>query len=53
MKKFKFSKIEHIIKDARRGRMFVLLDDESRENEGDLVNIEFDIIGKYIKKYIK
>ena len=32
MKKFKFSKIENIIKDAKRGKMFVLLDDESREN---------------------
>ncbi len=37
MKKFKFSKIKDIIKDAKRGKMFVLLDDESRENEGDLI----------------
>ena len=37
MKKLKFSKIENIIKDAKRGKMFVLLDDESRENEGDLI----------------
>lgn len=29
--------IEEIIEDARRGRMVVLVDDESRENEGDLV----------------
>jgi 3,4-dihydroxy 2-butanone 4-phosphate synthase/GTP cyclohydrolase II len=29
--------IEDIIEDARRGRMFVLVDDEDRENEGDLV----------------
>ena len=37
MKKFKFSKIKNIINDAKRGKMFVLLDDESRENEGDLI----------------
>lgn len=28
---------EEIIEEARRGRMFVLVDDEDRENEGDLV----------------
>ena len=33
----KFSKIDKIIKDAKRGRMFILVDDESRENEGDLI----------------
>jgi 3,4-dihydroxy 2-butanone 4-phosphate synthase/GTP cyclohydrolase II len=32
-----FSTIEEIIDDARNGQMFVLIDDESRENEGDLV----------------
>ena len=37
MKKFKFSKIENIITDAKNGKMFVLLDDEGRENEGDLI----------------
>ena len=31
------SPIEDIIEDARNGRMFVLVDDEERENEGDLV----------------
>lgn len=31
------SPIEDIIEDARNGRMFVLVDDEDRENEGDLV----------------
>ncbi len=29
--------IEDIIEDARAGRMFILVDDEDRENEGDLV----------------
>tara|TARA_B100000029_G_scaffold511835_1_gene606893 strand:- start:684 stop:1787 length:1104 start_codon:yes stop_codon:yes gene_type:complete len=37
MKKIKFSKIKNIINDARRGKMFILVDDESRENEGDLI----------------
>ncbi len=31
------SSIEEIIEDARNGRMFILVDDEARENEGDLV----------------
>ncbi|MDJ0683326.1 MAG: 3,4-dihydroxy-2-butanone-4-phosphate synthase [Alphaproteobacteria bacterium] len=31
------SSVEEIIEDARNGRMFVLVDDEDRENEGDLV----------------
>ncbi|SDF78084.1 3,4-dihydroxy 2-butanone 4-phosphate synthase / GTP cyclohydrolase II [Limimonas halophila] len=31
------SPIEDIIADARNGRLFILVDDEDRENEGDLV----------------
>ena len=31
------SPIEHIIEDARQGKIFILIDDEQRENEGDLV----------------
>ena len=31
------STVEEIIEDARNGRMFILVDDEERENEGDLV----------------
>lgn len=31
------SSIEEIIQDAREGRMFILVDHEDRENEGDLV----------------
>ena len=30
-------RLNAIIDEARNGRMFVLVDDESRENEGDLV----------------
>ncbi|MFZ5930222.1 MAG: 3,4-dihydroxy-2-butanone-4-phosphate synthase [Pseudomonadota bacterium] len=31
------SPIEDVIEDARNGRMFILVDDEDRENEGDLI----------------
>ena len=31
------ARIEDIIEEARNGRMFILIDDEDRENEGDLV----------------
>ena len=31
------SPIEEVIEEARNGRMFILVDDEERENEGDLV----------------
>ena len=36
MKKI-LSSIEEIIKDAKKGKMFILVDDKNRENEGDLV----------------
>ena len=37
MKNKKFSSIESIIKIAKKGGMYILVDDENRENEGDLV----------------
>ena len=37
MSKKIFSSIQSIIKDAKKGKMFILVDDKSRENEGDLV----------------
>ncbi len=37
MSKNKFSSILSIIKDAKKGKMFILVDDKNRENEGDLV----------------
>jgi 3,4-dihydroxy 2-butanone 4-phosphate synthase / GTP cyclohydrolase II len=33
----KFAKISSIIKDAQKGKMFILVDDKDRENEGDLI----------------
>ena len=37
MKKHFLSSVEEIIDEAKNGRMFILVDDEDRENEGDLV----------------
>ena len=37
MKKNKFASIKEIINEAKKGKMFILVDDENRENEGDLV----------------
>ena len=31
------SSIKEIIKDAKKGKMFILVDDKDRENEGDLI----------------
>ena len=33
----KLSTINEILKDAKKGKMFILVDDKNRENEGDLV----------------
>jgi len=35
--KIKYSKIADIIAEAKKGKMFILVDDENRENEGDLI----------------
>ena len=37
MTKNYFSQINEIIKEAKKGKMFILVDDKDRENEGDLV----------------
>ena len=37
MTKYLLSSIKDIIKDAKKGKMFILVDDKDRENEGDLV----------------
>ena len=33
----KYSSIQNIIRDAKKGKMFILVDDENRENEADLI----------------
>ena len=48
MKKSNYSSIETIIKIAKRGDMFILVDDEKRENEGDLVISTSDTNAKNI-----
>ena len=48
MKKNNFSSIETIINIARKGGMFILVDDEKRENEGDLVISTSDTNSKNI-----
>ncbi len=37
MSKKIFSNIKSILKDAKKGKMFILVDDKDRENEGDLI----------------
>ena len=48
MKNNKFSTIEKIIKIAKKGGMYILVDDENRENEGDLVFCSSDVSSKKI-----
>ena len=48
MKKSKFTSIEKIIKTAKKGKMYILVDDENRENEGDLVFCASDVNAKKI-----
>ena len=48
MKKIKFSPITKIINSAKKGKIFILVDDEERENEGDLVIPASKINPKYI-----
>ena len=48
MKKKKFSTIQSIIQTAKKGGMYILVDDENRENEGDLVFCSSDVNSKKI-----
>ena len=48
MKKNNYSSIETIINTAKKGGMFILVDDEKRENEGDLVISTSDTNAKNI-----
>ena len=43
MKKNKYSTIESIISISKKGGMYILVDDENRENEGDLVFCASDV----------
>ena len=35
------SKTEDILKELKKGKMVLIVDDESRENEGDLLEVLF------------
>ena len=48
MKNNKFSNIERIIKTAKNGGMYILVDDENRENEGDLAFCSSDVTSNKI-----
>ena len=48
MEKNNFASIESIISVAKKGGMFILVDDEKRENEGDLVISTSDTNSKNI-----
>ena len=48
MKKNKYSSIESIIATSKKGGMYILVDDENRENEGDLVFCASDVNAKKI-----
>ena len=48
MKKNKYSSIESIISVCKKGGMYILVDDENRENEGDLVFSASDVNAKKI-----
>ena len=48
MIKNKYSNIESIIKIAKKGGMYILVDDENRENEGDIVFCASDVSPKKI-----
>ena len=51
MQKSNYSTIETIIKIAKKGGMFILVDDEKRENEGDLVISTSDTNSKNINNF--
>ena len=56
MKNKKFSSIESIINIAKKGGMYILVDDENRENEGDLVFCSTDVNAKkinFMAKYVR
>ena len=53
MKSNNFSSIESIIKVAKKGGMFILVDDEKRENEGDLIISTSDTNAKNINSMAK
>ena len=52
MSKNIFSTIPSIISDAKKGKMFILVDDKNRENEGDLVVAGSNVIQKLLTLWL-
>lgn len=50
---YKFNKIEDAVKDLKQGKMIIIVDDEGRENEGDLVIPAEKATGENINFMIK
>ena len=48
MKKNNFSSIDKILLTSKKGGMYILVDDENRENEGDLIFCSSDVTPKKI-----
>jgi len=53
MVKIMFSDIKEIIEDIKNGKIIILMDDEDRENEGDLIMSAEKVTGKDINFMIK
>ena len=45
---FEFNSIEEAINDIKEGKMVIVIDDEGRENEGDLLMAAEKVTGKAI-----
>jgi 3,4-dihydroxy 2-butanone 4-phosphate synthase/GTP cyclohydrolase II len=48
-----FDRIEDAIEDIKQGKMIIVVDDENRENEGDLVMAAEKVTGEHINFMIK
>lgn len=52
-KKSNFNTVEEAIKDIKKGKMIIVVDDKDRENEGDLVMSAEKVTPKSINFMIK
>jgi 3,4-dihydroxy 2-butanone 4-phosphate synthase/GTP cyclohydrolase II len=48
MKKFKLAAVEDAVKDLKKGKMIIVVDDENRENEGDLICLAEKVTAAHI-----
>ena len=47
-----FAAIEDAIEDIRQGKFVIVVDAADRENEGDVVNIEVDLLAKHVERLL-